>query len=128
HTAVGDYAILFSLGKITIGRRCTISQYAHLCAGGHDYTRRSMTLLTDPITIGDDVWVAADVFVGAGVTIGDDTVIGARSTVMRSLPARSICAGDDAHRLAAGWVRDTRPQRTPSQDPPQGGAAAAETS
>ena len=29
---VGDYAILYSLGKITIGRATMISQYAHLCA------------------------------------------------------------------------------------------------
>lgn len=105
HTAVGDHAILFSLGRISIGRRCTISQYAHLCAGGHDYTRRDMPLITDPIEIGDDVWVAADVFIGAGVTVGEDTVIGARSSVLGSLPARSICAGDDARRTGPRIIR-----------------------
>ncbi len=105
HTAVGDHAILFSLGRIRIGRRCTISQYAHLCAGGHDYTRRDMPLITDPIEIGDDVWVAADVFIGAGVTVGEDTVIGARSSVVRSLPARSVCAGDDARRTGPRIIR-----------------------
>src|SRR3954471_10425736 len=30
HTAVGDFAILYSLGTITIGKYATISQYAHL--------------------------------------------------------------------------------------------------
>ncbi len=99
HTAIGDHAILFCLGPITIGSRCTISQYAHLCAGGHDYTRKDMPLITDPIVVEDDVWISADVFVGPGVTVGTDTVVGARSTVMHSLPPRSICAGDQARRL-----------------------------
>lgn len=109
HSSIGDHAIMFCLGRITIGRRCTISQYAHLCAAGHDYTRKDMPLITKPIVIGDDVWIAADVFVGPGVTIGDDTVVGARSTVFHSLPARSICAGDNARRIADRVVRTPRP-------------------
>ena len=100
HTAIGDGAILFCVGPVTIGSRCTISQYVHLCAAGYDYTKREMPLVTDPIKIGDDVWLAADVFVGSGVTIGNDTVVGARSTVFHSLPPRSICAGDNASRRA----------------------------
>lgn len=105
HSAIGDHAILFCLGPITIGSRCTISQYVHLCAGSHDYTKRSMPLITDPIVIGDDVWIAADVFVGPRVTIGDDTVVGARSTVFHPLPARSICAGDNARPLRQREIR-----------------------
>lgn len=99
HTAVGDHAILFCLGPVTIGSRCTISQYAHLCAAGHDYTKKDMPLIMDPVVIEDDVWVSADVFVGPGVTIGRDSVVGARSTVFHPLPPRSICAGDNARRL-----------------------------
>lgn len=105
HTAIGDHAILFCLGPITIGDRCTISQYAHLCAAGHDYRDKAMPLIRDPIVIEDDVWIAADVFVGPGVTIGRDTVVGARSTVFHSLPAKSICAGDNARRLGDRLVR-----------------------
>lgn len=105
HTAVGDNVILFCLGSISIGSRCTISQYVHLCAGGHDYTKKDMPLITEPIVIEDDVWLAADVFVGPGVTVGADTVVGARSNVMHSLPGKSICAGDDAKRVAERVIR-----------------------
>lgn len=100
YTAIGDNAILFCVGTISIGNRCTISQYTHLCAAGYDYTRREMPLVTDPIVVEDDVWLAADVFVGSGVTIGRDTVVGARSTVFHDLPPKSICAGDNAVRRA----------------------------
>ena len=82
-TVVGDEAILYSLGKIRLGRKVVISQYAHLCAGTHDYTSDAMALLCPPITVGDEVWIAADAFVGPGVTIG------ARSVVAFSPPMRS---------------------------------------
>lgn len=105
HSAIGDRAILFCLGPITIGERCTISQYAHLCSGSHDYSSRSMTLVTKPILIEDDAWIAADVFVGPGVTVGKDCVVGARSTVFHSLPAGMICAGDNARPLSVREIR-----------------------
>ena len=48
---VGDQAILYALGPITIGSQATISQNAHLCAGTHDYRRSDMPLLKTPITV-----------------------------------------------------------------------------
>jgi putative colanic acid biosynthesis acetyltransferase WcaF len=99
HTVVGDGAILYCLGTITLGARVTVSQYAHLCAGTHDYTRADLPLLRPPITIGDDAWVAADAFVGPGVTIGAGTVVGARSNVFGDLPAWKVCVGSPARPL-----------------------------
>jgi len=98
-SAIGDHAILFCLGPIVIGDRCTISQYAHLCSGSHDHTSKSMDLITRPIIVEDDAWIAADVFVGPGVTVGRDAVVGARSTVLHSLPPGMVCAGDNARAL-----------------------------
>ena len=96
HTVVGDGVILYCLGEITLGARVTVSQYAHLCAGTHDYARADMPLLRPPITVGDDAWVAADVFVGPGVTIGAGTVVGARSNVFVNLPEWKVCVGSPA--------------------------------
>ncbi|MGH7213937.1 MAG: WcaF family extracellular polysaccharide biosynthesis acetyltransferase [Tepidisphaeraceae bacterium] len=96
HSAVGDFAILYNPGAITIGRYVTVSQYAHLCAGTHDTRDRRMRLLREPITLGDDVWVAADAFVGPGVTIGDRTVLGARASAFSDLPPDVIAVGNPA--------------------------------
>jgi putative colanic acid biosynthesis acetyltransferase WcaF len=93
---IGDHAILYSLGQITVGPFAVISQYSHLCAGTHDHTRRSFPLLCQPITIGREVWVAADSFVGPNVTIGDRSVIGARSSVFSDIPPDVIAAGNPA--------------------------------
>jgi putative colanic acid biosynthesis acetyltransferase WcaF len=93
---IGDSVILYALGPITIGDRSLISQYAHLCAGSHDYRSSRYPLLRPPIAIGSDCWVAADAFIGPGVTIGDRTVVGARSSVFKDLPADIIAGGNPA--------------------------------
>src|SRR5690606_24673080 len=57
-TAVGDRAILYALGPISLGSRVTISQGAHLCAGTHDWRRPDRPLVKAPISIGNDAWIA----------------------------------------------------------------------
>ena len=90
---VGPHVILYNLAAITLRRGANISQYCHLCAGTHDFNRWSMPMVTQPIVIGENAWLGADVFVGPGVTIGELSVVGARSVVVRDLPARKICVG-----------------------------------
>ncbi len=93
---VGDHAILYSLGRITVGDRAIISQYAHLCAGTHDFTRPEFPLLRPPVTIGEDAWIAADAYVGPGVTVGARAVLGARSSAFKDLAPDTIHAGSPA--------------------------------
>lgn len=99
YSSLGDYAIVYNLGRVRIGRRVTISQYAHLCAGTHDYTRYSMPLLRPPITVGDDAWIAAEAFVGPGVTVGEGVILGARAVAFRDLKPWTIYGGHPAQPL-----------------------------
>lgn len=94
--AVGDRAILYSLGTISIGRNATISQGAHLCAGTHDYRDRAMPLLKEPIAIGAGAWVCADAFVGPGVNVGELAVVGARAVVVRDVAPSVVVVGNPA--------------------------------
>jgi putative colanic acid biosynthesis acetyltransferase WcaF len=95
-SAIGDRVMLYCLGPVSIGARVTISQGAHLCAGTHDFTRRSLPLERPPIEIGDDAWICADAFVGPRVTVGAGAILGARSVAMRSLEPWTIYAGNPA--------------------------------
>jgi putative colanic acid biosynthesis acetyltransferase WcaF len=90
---LGRRVVVYNLALITLERGANVSQNTHLCAGSHDFLQWSMPLVTAPIVIGRNAWIAADVFVGPGVTIGELAVIGARSVVVKSQPARMICAG-----------------------------------
>lgn len=90
---VAGEVILYSQGKIEIGYRVVISQRAHLIAGTHDYSVPGFPLITKPIIVKDHAWVAAEAFIHPGVTIGEGCVIGARSVVIRDMPAWMVCTG-----------------------------------
>lgn len=98
-SAVGDRAILYSLGVINIGTQTTISQGAHLCAGSHDYNVATLPLTKPPITIGNSAWVCADAFIGPGVTIGHGAIVGARSVVTKDVSINEIVAGNPAKQI-----------------------------
>jgi putative colanic acid biosynthesis acetyltransferase WcaF len=98
---VGDHAVLYCLGDITIGRNAVVSQRSYLCAGSHDYRSPAFDILALPIVIEDEVWVAADVFVAPGVTIAKGAVVGSRSSVFTNLPAMMVCVGSPARPIHA---------------------------
>jgi putative colanic acid biosynthesis acetyltransferase WcaF len=90
---VGPRVRLYNLAPIAVEYGANLSQDCHLCAGTHDYTRWSMPLVARPIAIGPNAWLGAEVFVGPGVSVGELCVVGARSVVVRDLPARQVCVG-----------------------------------
>lgn len=94
--AVGDHAILYALGPIRIGERATVSQYAHLCAGTHDWRDPAMPLIKAPLVIGDAAWVCANAFVGPGVEIGENAIVGAGAVTMKTVEADMIVVGNPA--------------------------------
>lgn len=99
--AIGANAIIYSLGPIEIGARATISQFAHLCAGTHDYLSPTFDLLKPPIVIGADAWICANAFIGPGVRIGERAIIGACAVVTRQVDPATIVAGNPARFVRA---------------------------
>lgn len=95
-SSVGEGARLYNLGDLSLGRRVTVSQGAHLCGGTHDDRDPAMPLLRRPIRIGDDAWICADAFVGPGVTVGDGAVVGARAVAVRDVAPWTVVAGNPA--------------------------------
>lgn len=123
---IGDHAIIYSLGKIIIGRRVVVSQYAHLCAGTHDYRYRDFPLLKPPILIGDEAWIAADAFVGPGVTVGRQAILGARASAFSDLPEGMICVGNPAKAIKEReFVTDAAP--TPDDTKPHGSGGSSQS-
>jgi putative colanic acid biosynthesis acetyltransferase WcaF len=98
-SSVGDRAILYALGPITLAERVTVSQGAHLCAGTHDHRDPAMPLLKPPIAVEQDAWVCADAFVGPGVRVGARAIVGARCVVMRDVEPDAIMTGNPARLL-----------------------------
>lgn len=116
--ALGDHAIAYCLGPITIGARVSVSQYAHLCAGTHDYRKRTMPLLRPPIVVGADAWIAADAFVGPGVTVGEGAILGACGVALKDLEPWTIYTGNPARAVKARPPLGAIPGANPGIDAP----------
>jgi putative colanic acid biosynthesis acetyltransferase WcaF len=95
-SAVGEDALIYNLGAVTLGEKVTISHRAHLCAGTHNYAQPDLPLLKPPIEIKSQAWICADAFVGPGVTIGEGAVVGARAVVTKNVEPWTIVAGNPA--------------------------------
>jgi putative colanic acid biosynthesis acetyltransferase WcaF len=104
-SAIGEHALIYNLGRVTVGSRATVSQRAHICAGTHDYTRADMPLLKLPVVIGDQVWVCADAFVGPGVRIGDGAVVAARAVVVKDVEPWMVVGGNPARNIKRRQMR-----------------------
>lgn len=96
---IGERAILYALGPIVIRHGATISQYAHLCAGTHDFRRPDLPLLKLGIEIGAGAWICADAFVAPGVAVGEMAVVGARAVVVRDVGPGTVVAGNPARQV-----------------------------
>jgi putative colanic acid biosynthesis acetyltransferase WcaF len=101
HAWIGDDAVLYSLGPISIGRNAVVSQKSYLCAATHDHTSIGFNIEARGVVVEDEAWLATDVFVAPGVTVGRGCVVGARSAVFTDLPPMMICMGSPARPVRA---------------------------
>lgn len=104
--SIGDRAIIYNLGRVTVGATATISQGAHLCAGTHDFRRADLPLLKADIAIAEGAWICADAFIGPDVSVGRLAVVGARAVVVRDVPEAAIVVGNPAKRVGTRVVAD----------------------
>jgi putative colanic acid biosynthesis acetyltransferase WcaF len=96
HSCLGDGAVIYNLGPVTIGDHTVLSQEAYICAGTHDYTKPELPLLRPTVVIGSGVWVCAQAFIGPGVTVGDNSVVAARAVVVKDVPPGMVVGGNPA--------------------------------
>jgi putative colanic acid biosynthesis acetyltransferase WcaF len=108
-TALGEDVLVYSLGKVRIGKSVTLSYRAHVCAGTHDLNDPALPLLKPPVTIEDGVWIGTEAFIGPNVSIGAGAVVGARAVVVRNVLPLDIVAGNPARPIGRRRFLDRSP-------------------
>ena len=93
HAWIGDDTVLYNLAPIHIGAHVALAHGVYVCTGFHEIDRPSFAIGALPVRIEDEAWLANDCFISPGVTIGHGAVIGARSTVLKDMPAGMVCVG-----------------------------------
>ena len=94
--AVSEDCDIYSVDKIRVGSRTTISRGAFLCCASHDVTSSIMELTYAPIEIGENAWIAGRAIVMPGVKIGDGSVVGAGAVVVHDVEPWTIVGGNPA--------------------------------
>ena len=107
---IGDHSFIGHGCCFAAARAIRIGDHCHVAGGvriqdndGHplDPERRHRGDPVDdenirPVTIENGAWIAAGATVLKGVTIGENAVVGARSVIVKDVPAGAVVAGNPA--------------------------------
>ncbi len=104
-SALGEDVLIYSLGRVRIGRSVTISYRSHVCAGTHDLNDPTLPLLKPPVTIEDYVWVGTEAFIGPGVTVSSGAIVGARAVVVKNVASLDVVGGNPARVISRRRMR-----------------------
>lgn len=110
--AIANDVYLQNSAPIHLKKRSLISQGSYLCAGTHDYTKKSFPNVRKPIVIGEDAWVTANCFIGLGVTVGDGAVIGATSSVFKDVEPWTVVGGNPAKFIKKRVMKEDNPSNS----------------
>lgn len=89
-----DGTLINSEAGIYIGSRCLCAEGVVISDTNSHEVSEGEGIKAQSIHIGDNVWIGLRAIILPGVTIGDHCVIGAGSVVTKSIPARSLAAGN----------------------------------
>ncbi len=93
---LAPHSEVYNLAPITLKARSTVSQYAYLCAGTHNFDDPEQPLVVGPIVVGEDAFIGAKALVLPGVLLGERSVIAAGAVLSKDTPAHSVWGGNPA--------------------------------
>ncbi|WP_081746840.1 DapH/DapD/GlmU-related protein [Arthrobacter sp. H5] len=92
---IGDHVLIANCVGIIGTTDHDISQVG-VSVRESDWAGRETTRLSQPTTIGSDVWIGYGAIVLSGVTVGDSAIIGAGSIITKDVPPNSVVMGAPA--------------------------------
>ncbi|QZQ56086.1 acetyltransferase [Curtobacterium sp. TC1] len=95
--SIGDHVLIANRAAI-VGRRDHDMTVAGVPITESPWVGNDSSL-SQPTTIGSDVWVGFGAIILSGVSVGDTAVIAAGSVVTRDVPPNAIVAGNPAKRI-----------------------------
>lgn len=91
--------VMLDSSPINIGNNVRIAPNVSIFSVYHPtnpQTRKENVVLSEPVTIKDNVWIGGGSIILPGITIGENSVVGAGSVVTNDVPDNVIVAGNPA--------------------------------
>ncbi|MFV1974765.1 MAG: hypothetical protein ACC651_03415 [Candidatus Scalindua sp.] len=107
---IGQGALLYGNGGLTIGENVMIAGQSSIIASSHNFGDQDIPITnqgisTKGIVIKNNVWIGTGVRILDGVTIGEGAIIGANAVVNRDVAAGDIVGGIPARPLKSSKLR-----------------------
>jgi acetyltransferase-like isoleucine patch superfamily enzyme len=107
---INNGCVIESALEVVIGDNCMIGDGVQIRDAAYHQVSEGSEPKRAPVRIGRNVWLANGCMILPGVEIGDHSVVGAGAVVSRSVPQRSIVAGNPAVVVGEvtasdGWIR-----------------------
>lgn len=82
----GGKVLVNGLGEVNIGNDCLIAYGVTITTATHDSSAEIMnrTTMSEPVSIGDNVWLGVRVIILPGVSLARGTIVGAGAVVTKS--------------------------------------------
>lgn len=96
HACLGPNSEVYNLGPVHLEANATLSQYAYICNGTHDFDDPRHPLLVGDVKIGRNAFIGARAFIMPGVAVGNDAIVGACGVVTKDVQANHVVAGNPA--------------------------------
>ncbi len=95
---IGHHSTIAAAELVRIGVGTFLAEMVSVRDHDHDETQQFFGggQVTEPVTIGDDVWLASKVTVCRGSSIGDGVIVGANSVVRGTIEASAVAVGSPA--------------------------------
>lgn len=102
-STLGDYVDCYSVARVVLGAKATVSQRAFICTAQRDIDAIGMPLVTGDIVIKKFAWIAAEAYVAPGVEIGTGGVVAARAVAIHNVPDWTVVGGNPAKPIRERW-------------------------
>lgn len=98
---VGPGAMIVARTRILVGAGSKIAEMVVIRDADHDHSRalRELAFVSEPVTIGADVWIGSQAVVLKGVEIGDHATVAAAAVVTRAVASGTTVGGIPARPL-----------------------------
>lgn len=100
---VGHHSSIISLNRVRVGDDTLLGPYTYLSDHNHGLAKETLIRIQDcisePLTVGSDVWLGVGATLLKGSKIGNGAVIAARAVVNKTVPPNEIWAGVPAKRI-----------------------------
>lgn len=111
---ISPNCVLYGNGGLKLGSEVLLGPGVCISTVGHSFESLTTSinqqpLVTDPVTIENNVWIGMNASIAPGVHIGEGAVIAAGSVVTRNVPAFAVVGGVPARQIKSRLPDESHP-------------------